>query len=274
MAVASAEEDATLPCSLIVETGAAEIVGRLVLGEDAAATCPLEMAFALLASALETAESVTLAADVVDARDADEGKIVVIDASDWAAMLESMLEASEGSTVSVSEEAVEVGATVTVTVTTPLAMLLLEPVVEADAADVAAEAEAEDGCCVRVAEADAEDVTAEAEEGCCVKVADASVDTEVETGTEAEDDSEALSEGSLSSSPSQSIGSSTAAPMLLAAIPPVAPDALMIARAVAFVEQEMTCEVYQRIRYFLVSNTRTYSPFLSHRWHSKAGERI
>ncbi len=161
MAVALAEEDATLPCSLIVE-GAAELAGRLVLGEDAAATRPLEMAVALLASALDTAEPVTLAVDVVDATDADEGKIVVTEASDWAAMLESMLEASEGSTVSVSEEAVDVGATVTVTVTTPLAMLLLEPVVEADAADVTAEAEAEDGCCVRVAEADAEDVTAEA----------------------------------------------------------------------------------------------------------------
>ncbi len=88
-----------------------------------------------------------------------------------------------------------------------------------------------------------------------MSVADASVDTEVETGTEAVDDSEALSEGSLSSSPSQSIGSSTAVPVLLAVIPPVAPDALMMARAVAFVEQEMTCEVYQQFRYLLVSNT-------------------
>ena len=207
--------------------GPTEIAGRLPLGEDAMPTCLLEMTVALLASALETAELATLAVEAGDATVVEEGRMVVIETPDSVAMLDRKLEACEGSRVNVSVGTVDAGATVTVTVMTE-PVLLLKSVDEAvaDADDALSEAVVDwDDLCVRVDEA----LVSEAE---------------VEIGTEAVDDSEleASSTGSLSSSPLQSTGSSTGMPVLLTAIPPVAPVALMMARAVVFVVQEISYE--------------------------------
>ena len=207
--------------------GPTEIAGRLPLGEDAMPTCLLEMTVALLASALETAELVTLAVEAEDATVVEEGRMVVMETPDSVAMLDRKLEACEGSRVNVSVGAVDVGATVTVTVMTePVLLLTSVDEAVADADEALSEAVVDwDDLCVRVDEA----LVSEAE---------------VETGTEAVDDSEpeASSTESLSSSPLQSTGSSTGTPVLLTAIPPVAPVALMMARAVVFVVQEISYE--------------------------------
>ncbi len=69
---------------------------------------------------------------------------------------------------------------------------------------------------------------------------------------------------SLSSSPSQSIGRSTEFFVLLEAIPPVAPDALITESAVALDVQEMICELMSD-RQVVVCHDRAYSSLFPHR---------
>ena len=198
--------------SVIVFAALPEVVA--LAGEDAMPTGLLEMLDAL--PSLESVVPVKVATtDVVvmvavTEASTEEGEIVVTETPDSVAILERKLDASDALKVNVSDGR-EVANTVDVTVTT--CAVLVAPVAVAETSIV-------------------DEVSDVAVEWCalCVCVEDAAV----------EDIVLLLLTGSLSSSSLQSKGRSTVLDVLLAKMPPVAPEALMIAAAVALDVQDRT----------------------------------
>lgn len=222
MAAAAAEVDETFeavaagcPRRVIVEGVPATTAGRLLLLP--ATALELKLAATVVALALTA---------MLEGETEAEGRTVLIVTPDSVSILERKLDAWDWLNVNVSVAGTEledaVGTNVMVTVLVGAAAL----------SDSVATIDAEEDIAVAEADAIAVDVAATVVAFKAVEV-EMGIEPEMETEEDWVPSSE--SSESLSSSSSQSIGRSTVSSVLFTATPPVAPDALIIASAVALV---------------------------------------